>query len=56
MNWEPAVMAPGEVCDEPGNGDADYIDAADVKVGETVEVAIEFPAGVVRAPFKIVAG
>ena len=56
MDWAPAVMAPGEVCDEPGSGDADYIEAADVKVGETVTVAIEFPVGVVRAPFRIVAG
>lgn len=56
MSTEPADWAPSEVCDEPGSGDADYIEAAEVKVGETVTVAIEFPAGVVRAPFRIVRG
>jgi hypothetical protein len=37
-------------------GDADYVDAADVHVGETIQVAFEFPAGIVKVPFRVVAG
>lgn len=53
---DPVDLKPGEICDEDGKGDADYIDAAAVKVGETVQVSIEFAPGVVTAPFQIVAG
>ena len=41
--------------DEP-QGDADYFNAKDVKVGETITVTIPFQSGDVVAPFKVVAG
>jgi copper(I)-binding protein len=53
-DFEPQTDDAG--CDgKSQGGDADYVSAADVKVGETVDVAIEFPAGIVHTPFKIVA-
>jgi hypothetical protein len=37
-------------------GDADYFDATDVTVGETITVTIPFESGDVVVPFKVVAG
>jgi hypothetical protein len=37
-------------------GEADYIDASAVKVGQTVQVSVDFPTGVVTASFQVVAG
>lgn len=39
-----------------GEGDADYFDADDVTVGETITVTIPFQSGDVIVPFKVVAG
>ena len=39
-----------------GEGDADYFDARDVKIGETITVTIPFQSGDVVAAFKVVAG
>jgi hypothetical protein len=39
-----------------GEGDADYFDAKDVTVGETITVTIPFQSGDVVVPFKVVAG
>ena len=36
--------------------DADYVNARDVTVGETIMVTIPFPSGDVTVPFKVVAG
>lgn len=36
--------------------DADYVDAAAVKAGQTVQVSFEFPTGIVQVPFRVVAG
>ena len=36
--------------------DADYVNAKDVTVGETISVTIPFPSGDVTVPFKVVAG
>lgn len=40
---------------EEGEGDADYFDAKDVTVGETISVTIPFQSGDVIVPFKVVA-
>jgi hypothetical protein len=37
-------------------GDADYFDAKDVTIGETITVTIPFQSGDVVVPFKVVAG
>ena len=39
-----------------GEGDADYFNANDVTVGETITVTIPFQSGDVVVPFKVVAG
>ncbi|WP_159539733.1 hypothetical protein [Aeromicrobium sp. 9AM] len=39
-----------------GEGDADYFDAKDVTVGETIMVTIPFQSGDAIVPFKVVAG
>ncbi len=39
-----------------GEGDADYFNAKDVAVGETITVTIPFQSGDVVAAFKVVAG
>ena len=39
-----------------GEGDADYFDAKDVTVGETITVTIPFQSGDVIVPFTVVAG
>ena len=39
-----------------GEGDADYFNAEDVTVGETITVTIPFQSGDVIVPFKVVAG
>jgi hypothetical protein len=41
---------------EQSGWDADYVNAKDVRVGETIMVTIPFPSGDVTAPFKVVAG
>lgn len=56
ISVEPVVMKRGEICDKPGMGDADYVEASDVEVGQTLQVSVDFPAGVVTAPFRVVAG
>jgi copper(I)-binding protein len=57
---EPRVVEPAADdagCEGRGQGgDADYVDAAAVTVGQTVEVEFEFPAGLVRVPFHVMAG
>ena len=41
---------------QEGEGDADYFNAKDVTVGETITVTIPFQSGDVIVPFKVVAG
>lgn len=40
----------------PGEGDYDYVDAAALKVGQTITIHFPFPGGVSEVPFKVVAG
>ena len=45
------VVTPGS----PRSGDADYVDASRVKVGQTVTFMFYFDKGAVKVPFKVVA-
>lgn len=44
------------VAARPSDGDYDYVDAAALKVGQTVTIHFPFPSGVSDVPFKVVAG
>ncbi|HKY57840.1 MAG TPA: hypothetical protein VJL80_07365 [Aeromicrobium sp.] len=70
MSGRQVVTPDGAECGVPGGGDADYFDARDVQVGETVQVTfrfVEIPGDwdgespietkrVVEVPFKVVSG
>jgi hypothetical protein len=70
MSGRQVVTPDGAECGVPGGGDADYFDARDVEVGETVRVTFRFldipgdwdgespleARRVVEVPFKVVSG